>query len=114
MTVAFRVPDHLLGVPRQLGADVALALAVYASQDELSRPTQDSLPAGGHLRRAGLPPAGSLREVSENGYVIFFPLRQASPGATSGALLCVTRFYRAWKTLITLEPPAKSPLHAGR
>jgi len=50
--------------------------------------TQDSLPAGGRLRRAGLAPAGSLRKVSKNAYFIPFPLPQASPGATSGASPC--------------------------
>src|SRR6266568_7414661 len=52
--------------------------------------TQDSLPAGGRLRRAGLAPAGSLRKVSKNAYFIPFPLPQASPGATSGASPCST------------------------
>src|SRR6266496_4964585 len=50
--------------------------------------TQDSLPAGGRLRRAGLAPAGSLRKVSKNAYFIPFPLPQASPGATSAASAC--------------------------
>ena len=45
--------------------------------------TQDSLPVGGHPYRTGLPPAGSVKEVSESpstsGHL--FPLLQALPGA---------------------------------
>jgi hypothetical protein len=49
-------------------------------------PTQDSLPAGGRLRRAGLSPAGSPQQVSGTHYLIPFP--QASLGATSASSPC--------------------------
>ena len=52
--------------------------AVYASRRALPHAMQDSLPAGGlRLCRAGVEPAGSLREVS--GHLIL--LSRASPGA---------------------------------
>ena len=54
--------------------------AVYASRRALPHAMQDSLPAGGlRLCRAGVEPAGSLREVS--GHRIL--LSRASPGAIS-------------------------------
>ena len=54
--------------------------AVYASRRALPHAMQDSLPAGGlRLCRAGVEPAGSLREVSV--HVIL--LSRASPGAIS-------------------------------
>ena len=54
--------------------------AVYASRRALPHAMQDSLPAGGlRLCRAGVEPAGSLREVS--GHLIL--LSRASPGAIS-------------------------------
>ena len=52
--------------------------AVYASRRALPHAMQDALPAGGlRLCRAGVEPAGSLREVSA--HVIL--LSRASPGA---------------------------------
>ena len=54
--------------------------AVYASRRALPHAVQDSLPAGGlRLCRAGVEPAGSLREVSA--HVIL--LSRAFPGAIS-------------------------------
>src|SRR5712691_3317186 len=65
--------------------------------------TQDSLPAGGRLRRAGLAPAGSPRKVSKNVYFIPFPLPQASPGATSAASICWTA-PRSLRTSASAKP----------
>ena len=54
--------------------------AVYASRRALPHAMQDSLPAGGlRLCRAGVEPAGSLREVSAH----LILLSRASPGAIS-------------------------------
>ena len=57
---------------------VASSPAVYASRRALPHAMQDSLPAGGlRLCRAGVEPAGSLREVSD--HLILLP--RAFPGA---------------------------------
>ena len=79
-TAPGRITPKASSLHRFRGYRDASSPAVYASRRALPHAMQDSLPAGGlRLCRAGVEPAGSLREVSD--HVIL--LSRAYPGAIS-------------------------------